>query len=268
MNSKNRILNRGGFTAALICLFVSACGPNGGMDSGMMTDAGLPPGDSGPDITPDAYVPPDVDGGMPTACSRHEDCESGYFCVVQDGAGACAPSCPGFGSCGDLYPGTSCRSAPTITGGGNLDVCLLYTPPACTAAEVEARTPGCGEQYDLLTGMSYDDAAMLAECMTTLSGSWATAGESGCPVTLFREEGTNHLVLSLDCLGARDAPYWGQYRLAPDGRFLGNCGNRDLTGEAGNCGILTPTASCRTLNGEFFRGGETVPYRTQVYTHE
>ncbi|MCC6563582.1 hypothetical protein IT087_01685 [Candidatus Uhrbacteria bacterium] len=210
MNSKNRILNRGGFTAALICLFVSACGPNGGMDSGMMTDAGPPMGDSGPDITPDAYVPPDVDGGMP---------DSG-------------------------------------------------TVPTCSAAEVEARTPGCGAQYDLLTGMSYDDAAMLAECMTTLSGSWATTGAGGCPVALFREEGTNHLILSLDCFGSIDAPYWGQYRLAPDGRFLGNCGNRDLTGEAGNCGILTPTANCRTLNGEFYRGGETVPYRTQVYTHE
>ncbi len=62
MDTTNRILNRSGFAAALICcFFVSACGPNGGSDSGM-NDAGTPPGDSGPDM-PDAYVPPDVDGG-------------------------------------------------------------------------------------------------------------------------------------------------------------------------------------------------------------
>jgi hypothetical protein len=264
MDTTNRILNRGGFAAALICLFVSACGPNGGGDSGMMTDAGPPTGDSGPD-RPDAYVPLDA---ASVACSRHEDCtESGYYCVVQDSAGVCAPSCPGFGTCGDLYPGTFCRSAPTITGGGNLDVCLTYTPPECTAAEIASRTPGCGEQYDLPEGMGYDDSAMLASCMTELSAStWSYVGGSGCGGSLFREGETGHWMLNLGCGG--DLPYGGLYRLGADGTWYGNFGNATMAGEQGNHARLMPVDDCRQLNGEFYRGGETTPYRLENYWRE
>lgn len=139
----------------------------------------------------------------------------------------------------------------------------------CTPAEVAARMPGCGEQYDLLTGMEYTDSAMPAACMETFLGpNWGTAGTRGCFAVLFREAGTNHQMLTLDCPGAGDRPYDGQYRLAPDGRFLGNCGNRDLIGEAGNCGILTPDPGCRNMLGEFFHGGESTPYRTQGYWME
>lgn len=215
MDSKNRILNRGGFIAALTCLFVLACGPNGGMDSGMMmTDTGTPPGDSGPDIMPDAYVPPDVDGGM----------------IEEDG--------------GEM--------------------------PACSSTDIASRTPGCGEWYDLPVGMAYSDAAMLAECMTTLApgNRWATTGSSGCNTDLARESGTNQWIMLLDCSGAGDLPYEGLYRLGADGKFYGNCGNRGMSGEQGNCGILTPSPNCETLFGEFFHGGELTPYRMQTYTLE
>lgn len=273
MDTTNRILNRGGFAAALICLFVSACGPNGGIDSGM-TDAGTPPGDSGPDM-PDAYVPPDEDGGMvdagtPTGCMRQSDC---------DGLDQCHVITPGeLGVCRQLcnFEPDDCASDEACYGintpeGGTSQVCVpVMTVAECTADFVSMRWPGCGERYDLPDGMSYNDAAMLAECMSTLgpSHSWATTGTSGCFTDLARESGTDQWLMMLDCPGAGDAPYNGLYRLGADGSFYGNCGNRTMSGEQGNCGILTPTASCRTMNGEFFRGGETFPYRTQIYTHE
>lgn len=216
MDSKNRILNRGGFIAALTCLFVLACGPNGGMDSGMMmTDTGTPPGDSGPDIMPDAYVPPDVDGGM----------------IEEDGG----------------------------------------ETPACSSADIASRTPGCGEWYDLPSGMSYEDAAMLPECMATLGPghNWATTGTSGCPTDIWREAGTNQWMMLISCSGIENSPpYDGVFRLGADGSFYGNFGNATMAGEAGNHARLTPTASCRTLNGEFYRGGETTPFQTRIYTHE
>lgn len=271
MDTTNRILNRGGFAAALICLFVSACGPNGGMDSGM-TDTGTPPGDSGPDM-PDAYVPPDEDGGMPDAgtpagCMRQSECDDLERChVIRPGeSGVCRQLCFGAGDC------TSDEACYGITTpeGGTADVCVpIMAASECTADHVSMRWPGCGERYDLPDGMSYNDTAMPSACATELPAArWYYTGGGPCGGDLYREPGTDHWMLFLGCGPAAALPYNGSFRLGADGAWYSNFGNATMPGEAGNHAILRPTATCRTLNGEFFRGGETVPYQTSIYTQE
>ena len=57
--------------------------------------------------------------------------------------------------------------------------------------------------------------------------------------------------------------------LAPDGRFMGNCGNRDdIAAPEGDCGVLTPYPDCPGLTAEFYRGGETVPFATEQAWHD
>jgi hypothetical protein len=81
MTKIRSFLNPGGFAAALTCLVLTACGDHGGMDSGMMSmsDA-YSTGDGGP-MTPDAYMMPDHDAGMP-------DVDAG-----SDGGGTCTTGC-------------------------------------------------------------------------------------------------------------------------------------------------------------------------------
>lgn len=137
------------------------------------------------------------------------------------------------------------------------------TVPTCSPAEVASRTPGCGAQYDLPAGESYHETAMNSACMTTLStvNSWAMASMTGCNTDVFREPGTNQWMLNFSCPGAGAAPYYGLYRLGPGGSWYGNCGNRALPGDPGNCGILVPSPDCTSLFGEFYAGAQTVAVR-------
>ncbi len=92
MNTIRGFLNPGGFAAVLACLFVLACGNPPGMDSGH-SDAGPPPGDTGPDITPDAYVPPDVDAGMPVDTGVMDDAGTGMECTPTMMEARISPPC-------------------------------------------------------------------------------------------------------------------------------------------------------------------------------
>jgi hypothetical protein len=64
MTTNRSFLTPGGLAAALICLVLTACGQPGSMDSGMLPMPDAYMGDGGPSM-PDAYVPPNVDSGMP-----------------------------------------------------------------------------------------------------------------------------------------------------------------------------------------------------------
>lgn len=184
----------------------------------------------GPMPGTDSGMPPDSDGGMPP-----------------DDA--------------DVPPPDS--GMPPDDGGTGPDTSV---PPTCTEEDKHARRPGCGELYDLFPGMTYTDSAMPSACMATLeSDTWSSSNSpgGGCVFDLYREEGTNHLMVYTSCFGA-EYPWDGRYRLAPDGRFMGNCGNRDdIAAPEGDCGVLTPDPDCRGLNGEFYDGGESVPTTTE-----
>lgn len=116
MNTIRSFLNPGGFSAALICLFVAACGPNGGNSPADGGDAGTPPGDGSMDM-PDRYVPPGEDGGDPTP-DAGTDSGMTAECTAEMMATRVSPPCdPDTPE--DLGPGTGPTGMESFVGAGH-----------------------------------------------------------------------------------------------------------------------------------------------------
>ncbi len=148
-----------GWWVWLIAIAGCAAGPSTTLpDGGSGMDAA--PSDAGQVDAgePDAFVPPldgGTDGGTPIergtcdACERHDDCETGSFCVsLTVGGRACVPSCnPDIPSCPRSF---SC--VLDVTSGVDSTICLPVGGTCCVDEDGDRYGGGVG-----CSGLDCDD---------------------------------------------------------------------------------------------------------------
>jgi hypothetical protein len=279
MTNYDRILNRGGFAAALaphrmvlglICLMsLALTGCPGPQQPG--TDSGTPPDDGGmPPVdgwnpAHDSGMPPD-DGGAACASSNADcgDSESSRVgCIPHNGGTVCAPRCAMLddgseiiGYCEDRFPGTWCTEAtPVDRQPGRY---CVPTDGICTDEMMRDRiTPPCDP--DTRTGAGTGPTGLEGYVG---SGMRWFSPRSGCD-TGMGPDAMSRIELYMLC-GENTGiePYRGIYYYDRDGLWYANYQNRATQEWSRMSFDLETGHDVATI--ELFHAGEDTPYQTVV----